>query len=87
MASTHRRSLLAQAGLLGVAGFATGADNGAGVIALHGKCASLRTRAQDGMRTMLWDVSALEVPDMQWSITRYLAMSVQGTHDDISAIA
>lgn len=39
------------------------------------------------MRSAFWGASALEVPDMPWSISRYLATSVQGAHDEIAAIA
>lgn len=86
MAMLTRRLFLVQAGLLAVAGCATGAGDGIGVIALHGKRTTLGARAQDGMRLMFSDASVLEVPEMPWSLDRYLATSVQGAHDEIAAI-
>ena len=88
--SVKRRGFLAGIAASALAGCATGGEIGnvrLGVIALHGKRASPQARASDGMRSAFWGVAALEVPDMPWSITRHLATSVQGAHDEIAAIA
>lgn len=85
-----RRTLLAGIAASVVTGCASGGDlcNGrVGVIAMHGKRASPQARVSDGMRSAFRGVAALEVPDMPLSISRYLATSVEGAHDEIASIA